>query len=124
MTSKNPAVVKVLQDAKELIKKGWTKKAYARDLAGKVVDPWSHAAVCWCARGAIMKAAGLTSFCCSEVKYHIAVMASQAISMAAQGEGEASLNRIITANDDAFKAETVLVYFDKAITIAEERMLP
>jgi len=46
----------ILLDAAALIRKGWTKGAYARDATGQWVESIKSTAVCWCAEGAIYRA--------------------------------------------------------------------
>jgi hypothetical protein len=46
----------ILIEARELIAKGWTQGANARDLQGKIVDESDEAAVCFCVYGAISRA--------------------------------------------------------------------
>jgi hypothetical protein len=47
----------VLLKAVEILDRGWTKGVYARDNIGLPVDYDNEAAVCWCANGAIERAA-------------------------------------------------------------------
>jgi hypothetical protein len=48
----------ILIEARELIAKGWTQGANARDSQDKIVDESSEAAVCFCVYGAISRAEG------------------------------------------------------------------
>jgi len=43
----------VLDKAIELLKKGWTRGAFARDWEGEEVAPSSNKACCWCILGAL-----------------------------------------------------------------------
>ena len=56
-------VTKVLTEARDLIAKPerWTQVAYARDAQDNCTHWSSPSAVCWCAAGAIKKAAGAAS---------------------------------------------------------------
>lgn len=48
---------KVLKRAAKVIERGWTQRALAKDDLGQRVLPESENAVCWCAYGAIDRAA-------------------------------------------------------------------
>jgi hypothetical protein len=48
--------VGVLHEARGLLERGWTVKAFARDAAGTHVESLNPDATCWCAAGAISKA--------------------------------------------------------------------
>lgn len=53
-----------LRKARELItpEGAWTQKEYARDQDGNGLWPWEEGAVCFCAMGALEKAAGGSEF--------------------------------------------------------------
>lgn len=53
--------LQILKDARALIadEKNWTKDAFARNSSGEKVDPTNEGAVCFCAIGALAKAAGV-----------------------------------------------------------------
>lgn len=50
-------VATVLRDAAALVERGWTQGQMARDTTGYRVFPHHPEAVCWCARGAMCRAA-------------------------------------------------------------------
>jgi len=58
--------VKALREARRLIKKGWSRKAYARDRWRHPVDSSSKRAVCFCATGAINRATWGKNFSITE----------------------------------------------------------
>ncbi|MDP9590618.1 UNVERIFIED_ORG: hypothetical protein J2W19_003182 [Shinella zoogloeoides] len=92
--------LETLQNARELIsdQKRWTQKAFARDASGNVVDSDDKAAVCFCAAGAITKAAN---------NLHVAVRARHAFR-------EVARQSVLDFNDSHTHAE-VLAVFDLAI---------
>ncbi len=55
MTGVTPEQVLVV--ASEIVLRGWTQKATARDFAGRPVESFDPVAVCWCACGAVDRAA-------------------------------------------------------------------
>jgi hypothetical protein len=54
-------VAHVLDRAAELVERGWTQHVYARDKNGEPVKYLQREAVCFCAQGAIFRAAGMHS---------------------------------------------------------------
>lgn len=46
-------VLRLLICTKQLVLKGWTQKAFARNALGHPVDPSHHSAVSWCLIGAL-----------------------------------------------------------------------
>lgn len=60
MNADEREVLRVLRDAKELIRdaRHWTNRATARDQIGHIVSPDAPNAVCWCADGAIYRVSG------------------------------------------------------------------
>ena len=59
MTTNNPKIKTILKAAREILQdeKRWTKGYFARTAAGDRVESCNKAAVCYCAMGAIDKAA-------------------------------------------------------------------
>ncbi|MGX7706345.1 DUF6197 family protein [Methylobacterium sp. Gmos1] len=53
------SAVEILREARALIadKSRWTQKAFARDNAGRYTDENSNEAICFCAAGAVLRAA-------------------------------------------------------------------
>lgn len=84
----------------------WTREESARDDAGYPVEPLSHDAVCWCARGAISAAAK------SGDEFQASNVLRRAI------REQAPDGRITDFNDKHDHAE-VLAAFDRAIQLAE-----
>ncbi len=58
--AKKKTVLSVLMAARKLLseRKRWTKDADAKNAKKEEVDACSAEAVCWCARGAVLKCAG------------------------------------------------------------------
>ena len=48
-------VKQVLQEARDLIEKGWTQHSFARDENGDEVEVFSDKAVCFCSLGALRR---------------------------------------------------------------------
>ncbi len=95
----------VLRAARALLTpETWTKDAYARNKAGKRVDPGSTAAVCWCASGACEKVTRVFS------------EAEKALHRTAKGLGARD---IYDVNDTAQSVDEVHALFDKAIAAEE-----
>lgn len=44
----------ILENGRDLVARGWTQGAHARDRHGEPVDPWSSEAVAWSLVGAIV----------------------------------------------------------------------
>lgn len=61
-------MIEVLLDAKELLNRGWTTKAFARDANGTPVPVMSERAVSFCLLAAISRAAGRNSFFCERIE--------------------------------------------------------
>jgi len=57
--------VKALREARRLIKKGWTRRAFARDKWRHSVASDSPRAACFCAEGAINRAVALAADPCT-----------------------------------------------------------
>lgn len=54
-------VLQILQKARALVARGWTRHVLAKNARGKLVDSSSRTAVCFCAMGAFYRAGGLHS---------------------------------------------------------------
>lgn len=100
--------VEILRAARALIENpaNWTKEHLARDLDDSSVLPSSGDAVCWCAAGAVMRAA-------SDDAGPAYTLARDEL-IHALPEGHTSL---VNFNDDSGHAD-VLALFDRAIAIA------
>jgi hypothetical protein len=57
---KKQSVINVLVRARAYLKKGWTRKAFARDTKGESCGAREGKASCWCASGALERATGGT----------------------------------------------------------------
>lgn len=55
--------------ARELVEKGWTQRAYARDVNGKVMSFQENGAICYCSSGAIMASLYETMNCSIDETY-------------------------------------------------------
>ena len=58
MTKKLPEAVKIIRCAKRLLKKGWTKTYFARNIKNEKCLSTDKKAVCWCMLGALNRASG------------------------------------------------------------------
>lgn len=97
----------VLRKARELIsdQKRWTQKAYARDRYGFGTGPWLKNAICFCSRGALMKASGL------KVNEVVATPANTVL--------QSNMNGNVPLFNDTHTHAEVLEAFDRAIAAAE-----
>ena len=68
----------VIERALELVRKGWTQRANARDASGNAVSPIGTEACCWCLDGALLVASD------SALEY---LQASISVSEALGGKG-------------------------------------
>lgn len=110
MTTPTPTprtAVDILRAARELIAepKAWTQRAFGRDEDGMCCDSLHPDAVCWCAGGALTKAANGHGLIRSKAREQL---------YAAIGCAD-----IVDFNDEHTHAE-VLSAFDRAITLAEQ----
>lgn len=101
---------KVLQTARKLIAKGWTKEAYARTKTGRVVNVNSRAAAKFCALGAISKAAWKPK----NVHYGIGGQVMFLLQDVLHLRGE-SYNFLGSFNDRQKTKKPVLALFDEAL---------
>jgi hypothetical protein len=101
-------VSKSLRKARALVEKGWTKGWFARNAKGRMVTakPTGHAAVCFCAVGALIRVTGHDEYTIDEQPEFKAL--SDAIGS----------SWIDDWNDDQESVEPVLEAFDRAILIA------
>jgi hypothetical protein len=53
------SIADILDRAADIVAKGWAQAAYARTRTGRKIGATCRAATCWCAVGAIKKAAGI-----------------------------------------------------------------
>ena len=108
----------ILQEAKTLIKQGWSQGKYARDENGESVDATDPNACQWCAMGAVY-AAGLDAEGNANIELDVALNSLYfAIPYVEYGEVffTTSTREIADYNDDKKTTkDTVLLWFDEAI---------
>lgn len=99
-------VKKALVKARNLIKKGWTKKEYSRNKYGHAVKVDNQNACKYCVLGAFYKAANCTPEDTNEVYNH----------MVSHFQNSTGIVDIIGYNDDkSTKKEDVIKLFNKTI---------
>lgn len=75
-------IVEVLEKTKEVIERGWTQGASARNKNGQMVPALNRAAVCWCWMGAHQRAVDeLNAWDVEEDVYCAAVLATPEYSL-------------------------------------------
>lgn len=104
-------LVDTLKRARQLIKKGWTQNAYARDRYGNMVDEDSPGAVRWCAAGALHRV----------TRENIVMWRKAKVLL----NRESGYGGIISLNDDTGTTkEMVVSVFDRAIRSAQKAGRP
>jgi hypothetical protein len=98
--------VKVLEHAKGLLRKGWTKGVYARNAAGTRVEVCSKAAVSFCMTGAVMRAG--YDLGGGTIQAELALRRTPQIAVERFGS-------FAQLNDHADSVEDVIAVFDAAI---------
>jgi hypothetical protein len=103
--------VRLLQESKARVERGWTQVVMARDAAGGLVAAWSEHAVCWCALGAL-RAGSLDSSVAE-------MFLSRALPAEAMRENVAAWQ-----DEPGRQKEEVVALFDRAIEIAVAECAP
>lgn len=107
------STVQILKDARELIRKGWTRNRYASDRSGRTVDIESPYACRFCSLGAIRKATG---------DKQSPYPADQYVALAVGGGNPRSaFGSVAIFNDDEAGSKVAVIRaFDEAIKLAEQ----
>ena len=105
------AVAQTLADAKDAVRKGWTKGTNARNALGESVKYGSSAAVCWCAGGALFLAL-------SKQRTMKAAHRRRVIELFSGAAGVKPLDIWVWNDDKNRTVEQVLQAFDNAIGMA------
>lgn len=106
------ATVELLREARGYVERDWTQNAFARNAEGIPVDSTSRDAVCWCAVGAMNRAAAAL---CGEFYF------------AAIGALTDSLRpgwSMPGFNDRPDQTQAVLAWLDHTIVLAEAETTP
>ena len=104
--------IKVLKRAKNLIKKGWTQDAYARNVDGTKVEPTDPDAVKFCMRGALYRA-------CRDFDSEISMSRTYDYLHKIHYKDDKSLS-LVDINDGAKTKKEVIDVFDKLIEYVEK----
>lgn len=105
--------VDVLRKAKALLQeKGWIQGEFAKDAGGNMCSPFEQAAACFCAWGAIRRAAA---------DGHAETGPSvDALVRAVEGDVPTALSLVDWNDAPGQQAAAVLAAFDRAIALAEQ----
>lgn len=122
--------VQIVKGARDVLMiQGWTKGTYARDAVHLPCSPLSKRAVCFCAEGALLRAAGAVGVLPKSemVRADIELRISDYVEEFMLSEVVAKLNKFVPRraaelwklNDASETIGPVLKVFDKAIKAAE-----
>lgn len=113
-------VVDVLEMGRGLIsdEKNWTRKAYARDSVGTVIEAEDPEAVCWCSVGALKKVTSncTTSCTCCEGPIGLFRGSFELLDIAVQ---EFAIGENMIRFNDTHTHAGVLAVWDRAIELAK-----
>jgi len=122
--------VQIVKGARDVLTtQGWTKGTFAQDVLHLPCSPLSKRAVCFCAEGALLRAAGAVGVLPESemVRADIELRISDYVDDFMQAEVVAKLNKFVppraaelwNLNDASETIDPVLEVFDKAIKAAE-----
>jgi hypothetical protein len=107
-------VLQVLREARELLsdEKRWTRGSFAKNALGIDVEPTSDSAACFCAHGALLRAAGGDDTCSGLVFAELALRDAARVIFGNSSIVEVNDHRpdghagVLSLFDSAIKAET------------------
>lgn len=105
----------ILEKARELLLRGWTQRAFARNQYGTPVPSWATDACCWCAHGAIVRAQyELFGATAKALESNTVISCMEQLDVLLNSADLSAFNDLLTTTQ-----KDVLDLFDRAIEMTE-----